>query len=335
MSTHPHVPSRHIAWEQLQDRIREGVPFVHRIPAPGPGVPFVDIVVSEKGRELAMWVPCMIPEETIVSPLAEIDIAIVQTHGGQMIEVRTGLSILFQEIYSFFVSVSDKIQMHGSNPFAAINETLDGWRELLKARAILSEETQLGLRGELYLLRLLTTVIGDQALAAWTGPLGQPHDFRVGDLELEAKATRGAVHAHIINGLRQLEPSPGHRLYVFSVRLAPAGAMAGTTLPDDIEETRLALGVAAQADFGKIMRDRFGYRKEHAGLYAQRLQLAGMPCLIPVDESCPRLSALLLASVPHRGRIGDVRYRANFEGLGFPQGSPEFQAVICSAIAAT
>lgn len=331
MTSHTQTPSRHIAWEQLQERIREGIPFVHRIPAPHPALPSVDIRVSENGRELSMWVPCAVPEESIVSPLVEIDISLIPTPAGQMIEIKTRLPILFQEIYSFFVSVIDKIQLDNANPFAAINETLERWRELLKTRAILSEEAQLGLRGELHLLRTLVLAIGDHALAAWTGPQNQPHDFRVGDLELEVKTTCGAVHAHIINGLGQLEPSPGHRLYVFSLRLAPAGAMAGTTLPDDIENTRLALGMA-QGKFDKIIRDRFGYRKEHAGFYTRRLQLADKACLIPVDESCPRLSAPLLASVPHRGRIGDVRYRVNFEGLGVPEGSGEFDAIISGAV---
>ena len=332
MTTDPSVPSRHIAWEQLHERIREGVPFVHRIPAPAPELSHVDILVSEKGKELAMWVPWADAQEIVVSPLAEIDISVVPTLAGKMLQIRTDLPVLFQAIYGFFVSVSDKIQLDSATPLSAINETLDGWRELLRTRALLSEERQLGLRGELHLLRMLALVVGDHALAAWTGPLGQPHDFRIGDLELEAKATCGAVHAHIISSLQQMEASPGHRLYVFSLRMAPAGAMAGTTLPDDIERTRTALGSAAQIGFDKTIRDKCGYRTEHAALYSLRLQLAGPSYMIPVDESCPRLSTSLLASVPHRGRISDVRYRANFEGLGFAEGSPEFEAIVSSVI---
>jgi hypothetical protein len=328
MTSFTQPPSRHIAWEQLQERLKEGVPFVHRVSAPNPSRLSVDIRVSENGKELSLWVPCAVPEQKIDSPLIEIAFSLILTERGPMIEIKTRLPILFQEIYSFFVSVIDKIQLDNANPFAAINETLEGWRELLKTRAILSEEAQLGLRGELHLLRMLVGVIGDEALAAWTGPQNQPHDFRIRDLELEVKTTCGAVHAHIINGLGQMEPSPGHRLYVFSLRMAPAGAMAGTTLPDDIEHTRLALGLSVQVRFEHLIRDRFGYRKEHAGFYIRRLQLADKACLIPVDESCPRLSAPLLASVPHRGLISDVRYRINFEGLGFPEGSQEFQAII-------
>jgi hypothetical protein len=312
----------------LQIRIKEGVPFVHRVPALKSHVSPIDIRVSENGKELSMWVPSLESEETIVSPLAEIDISLFQLKSERFIVVKTDHPILFQEIYGFFVSVIDKIHIEDLDIHSAINETLEAWRELLKARAILSDEVQLGLRGELHVLRALISFIGDEALSAWIGPQNQPHDFRYKDIELEVKATTSAVHSHIINGLAQLEASPGRRLYVFSLRLTPAGAMAGTTLPDDIELTKLALGLTVQGRFEQIIRKHFGYRTEHAALYTRRLQIADKACLISVDDSCPRLSAPLLASVPHRNSISDVRYRVNFEGLGFSEGSNEFHTIL-------
>lgn len=322
---------RHLAWEQLKDRIKDGIPFVYRIPSPTTDGPSIDILVSELGAELSMWIPCTTPMTPPPSPLVEIDISLITTPTGQKIEIKTRLASLFQEIYSFFVSISDKIQLNQADPFAAVHETLDGWRELLKTRAILSEEAQLGLRGELHILRMLTTIIGDQALAAWTGPQKQPHDFRIGAVELEAKATTGVTHTHIINGLRQLEPSPGHRLYVYSMRFAPAGAKAGTTLSEDIEATRAELGSAARIRFDAIIKEHFGYRNEHSVHYRLNLQVAGTTQLILVDDSCPRLTVPLIQSIPHRGRISDVSYRANFEGLGFSVGISEFYDVISSA----
>ena len=331
MSLHERLHSRHIAWEQLQARISEGIPFVHRVPAPNPSLCSIDIRVAENGTELSMWVPCERRDELVVSPLVEIDISSIQTQSGSYIEIKTTLPILFQEIYSFFVSVIDKIQLNQLSPYIAIDETLEGWRELLEKRTILSEEAQVGLRGELHVLRLLISVIGDDALLAWIGPQNQPHDFRLKNIELEVKATCGAIHAHIINGLGQLEPSPAHRLYVFSLRLTLAGAKAGSTLCDDIELTKRAFSLAWQWKFERIVREKFGYRKEHASLYTSRLQVADKACLIPVDASCPRLSVPLLSSIPHRGSLSDFRYRVNFEGLGFSEGSHEFDAIILSA----
>jgi Putative PD-(D/E)XK family member, (DUF4420) len=321
------ISSRHITWEQLQARIREGIPFVHRIPAPNPTVPALEIRMSELGQELALWLPCTGSGKAVLSPLAEIDIDVIQTTTGQMIEIRTRSESLYQEIYNFFVSVIDKVQLNGVDPFVALSETIEGWRELLKARVILSEEAQLGLRGELNLLRRLISVIGDNALMAWTGPQRQPHDFRFGEIEIEVKVTRGSKHRHIINGLAQLEASPSHRLYVYSLCLAPAGAEAGTTLSDDIGSTREMLQPIAQDRFRRILKDHFGYRQEHSFYYQQPMQLANKPLLIVVDAGCPRLTSELIGSVPHRERIDDVQYRANFEGLGFQDGSVEFQAV--------
>lgn len=326
------LKSRHISWENLRERIMMGIPFVHRIPSPNIGAPAVDIRVSENGTELALWIPCVQNGEISVSPLSEIDICLKLTHEGQFIEIKSSVSPLFQEMYNFFVSVSDKIQLNGINPRVALAETLDGWRDLLKTRTILSEEAQLGLRGELIFLRRLILMMGDDALSAWTGPIKQPHDFRFGAVEFEVKATRGATHEHIINGLGQLEPSPAHKLYVLSIRFAPAGANAGTTLSTDIEKTRNSLQPIKQKEFDRILETYFGYRKEHADFYVEKLQLADKPSVIPVDDNCPRITRNLLMELPHRSRIGEIRYRACFEGLGFDSESDEFNAILLHAL---
>jgi len=316
--------SRHITWEQLQARITEGIPFVHRIPAPNPAVPALDIRVSEGGQQLALRLPSSTPQ-TVLSPLEEIEIDVLQTTLGQMIEVRTRCATLYQEIYNFFVSVIDKVQLSGLDPVFALDDTIEGWRELLRARVILSDEAQLGLRGELHMLRLLISALGDNALTAWIGPQKQRHDFRFGEVEIEVKTTRGSKHRHIINGLAQLEPSPSHELYVYSLCFTSAGAEAGTTLSEDIQWTRDQLLPVAQERFSRILRDHFRYMQEHSPYYREKLQLANRPVLILVDEHCPRLTKELLGTVPHRGQIDEVQYRVNFEGLGFQESSAEFK----------
>jgi hypothetical protein len=322
------VTSRHISWEELGARIASGIPFVHRIPAPQAGMPAVDIRVSERGEELAMWIPTDGNGTLSVSPLAAVAIEVIPGQAGRIIEIRTRMPALFQEIYGFFVSVSDKIQLNNTDPFAAVAETLDAWRDLLKAQAVLSEEAQLGLRGELHFMRQLIGRIGDAALAAWTGPQRQPHDFRVGGSEFEVKTTRSVHHVHVVNGLHQLEPSPGRQLYIHSLRVAPAGAHAGTTLPQEIDQTRALLSPTGQLGLDRILRVHFGYGPERADWYPLRLQPAAPPRLVPVDASCPRITAQMLSSIPHADRLGDVRYRVNLEGLGHPEGSPAYDAIL-------
>ena len=305
-----------------------GIPFVHRIPAPESCASSIDIRVSERGEELAMWLPIEESGTLSVFPLITVAIEIVPTPAGKVIEIRTRTPALFQEIYGFFVSIIDKIQLNHADPFGALAETVEAWRDLLKAQAIMSEEMQLGLRGELHFMRLLISQIGDLALMAWTGPLCQPHDFRVGRSEFEIKATRSVNHVHIVNGLRQLEASPEHQLYIFSLRMAPAGAHAGTTLPEEIMHTRELLSPPTKLQLDRILRNHYGYAAEHADWYPQSLQPAGLPRLVPVDEACPRITARMLSEIPHNDRISDVRYRINLEGMGYQEGSTGYDAVL-------
>lgn len=320
--------SRHISWEQLSDRIALGIPFVHRVPAPRPGLPPLDIRVSEHGKELALWIPTGPGASLSVSPLAMLAIEVLPTPAGQVIEIRTRTPPLFQDIYGFFVSIIDKIQLNDAAPSAALTETVDAWRDLLQAQSILSDEAQLGLRGELQFMRHLVARIGDEALAAWTGPHRQPHDFRVGVCEFEVKTTRGVGHVHVINGIHQLEPSPDHQLFIYSVRLAPSGAKAGTTLPEDIDQTRDLLSPTGKLRLDRVLRTQYGYVSEHADWYPQRLQPASLPRLVLVDAACPRLTSEMLSTVPHFNLISDLRYRVNLDGMGYPEGSIEYEALL-------
>jgi hypothetical protein len=320
--------SRHITWEELSKRIAAGIPFVHRIPAPYAGVPALDIQVSEHGGELSLRMPVERIGALSVSPLAAVTIEVIPTSDGLMIEISARMAALFPEIYGFFVSVTDKVQLDRTDPFTALADTVDGWRQLLQAQAVLSEEAQLGLRGELIFMRRLIGQIGSSALDAWTGPQRQPHDFRAGGREFEVKTTRSTDHVHVVNGLRQLEPSPGRELYIYSLRLAPAGAYAGTTLPDEIALTRALLSPSGRLRLDHTLRVFYGYVSEHAGLYPLRMQSAGHALIVPVDQACPRITGSMIEAMPHAARISDVRYRVNLEGLGYPEDSPEYIAIL-------
>jgi hypothetical protein len=332
MSENLKKESRHITWEQLKERIQAGIPFVHRIPSPDGEGPALDIIVSEYGAELSLRIACRNTDKAVLSNLEELEVRQVSTVSGPMLEVKTKAQILYQEVYGFFVSVADKVQLDKIEPLEAIEETLDGWRELIKTQAILSEEAQLGLRGELYFLRGLFKIAGNEALTAWIGPERQPHDFRIGALEFEVKTTRSTSHTHIINGLTQLEASSDHSLYLFSMRLSPAGAHSGTTLPEEIEKTQALLNQKGRKQLDRILRTHFNYRPEHADYYTLRLILADTPLLVPVDDACPRLTNDLLSSVPLRSRIYNVSYFANLDGLGYAEDSEKFKTLMTSAI---
>lgn len=318
--------TRHLTWTVLEERIREGIPFVFRIPAPKVAATAVavDIVSSADGAELVMRIPIYNLDEKLPLSTRDIEIAQVQDDAGQAIIVKSSVQRLYQELYNFFISVTDKIQLDGETPTEAIRATLEVWKDILRPIDALSDNAQTGLRGELLFLRILATMYGDRALEAWTGPNMQPHDFRFGNSEVEVKTTRGTTHSHIINGLTQLQPSPGHKLFIFSLRLTTAGLADGSTLLEEIDKTRSMFSSRHVRLFDIIISDSYHIDNKRTGLYSEKLKIASVGRLIPVDEKCPRLTPSLLDHLPLRALISDVQYRVNLDHLGFAEGTKDF-----------
>jgi hypothetical protein len=198
----------------------------------------------------------------------------------------------------------------------------------------MSEETQAGLFGELWLLERLIGAQGVDALDAWVGPVRQPHDFRLGDVELEVKTTSGAKRIHTINGLGQLQPSLDCSLYIVSLKLANAGA-GGQTLPEAVAsiEAGLSSSHAALLRFRAALAT-VGYDPLDAALYSRRRRLRDAAVLIPVTDGTPRLTSEAMAQIDPRfapDRISGVVYSVDVEGFGFPDGTDAFHAVVPAA----
>ncbi len=73
---------------------------------------------------------------------------------------------------------------------------------------LLSPEEEIGLFGELAVLRVLLDGEADPAglCACWVGPLGALHDFRFGSGAMEVKTTVLGAHSYArITGLGQLD----------------------------------------------------------------------------------------------------------------------------------
>lgn len=111
----------------------------------------------------------------------------------------------------------------GEGPEAAVHGTIQDFRNLL-ARTPEDDVplTKLcGLIGELVVLETLTAKL-PAALGAWTGPIGQRHDFRRLDIAIEVKTSlRSDASRVIIHGPEQLLPPPNGRLHLAHVRVEP------------------------------------------------------------------------------------------------------------------
>lgn len=320
--------ARHLEWRNFRSLIEDGVPAVQ----PVSGQPPVHVFVDESGDRIGLRV--LIEPGTIIpaSPLADVSIGRVVVAGSTTLEVSTRAAHLFVEFYGLLEDLADRIQVDGLSPLLAFDETIANWKALLRATDRLSEEQQLGLAGELWTLIRIMSAHGPEAFGAWTGPLGEPHDFRMGDLELEVKSTRGHRRVHIISSIDQLMPSSGRTLFLLSLQLQAAGHGAGWTLPDLVAAARSLL--AGQPPLAKRLEESlviaWRYSDEHAGSYDQRLEFRALPVLIEVNSGFPRVTRSMIDAYvgDESRRISDLHYRLDVEGYGVADGSPGFLAIL-------
>jgi hypothetical protein len=137
----------------------------------------------------------------------------------------------------------------------------------------------------------------------------------------------------MISGPRQLVASRGCRLYVLSLQFEPAGAADGQALPDAVASVRgLLEGHAHALDaFNRMLGGRTSYRDEDAAMYTDRYRLRTTPSLVPVGTGFPRITPDLLTRALGKevaGRVSDVRYRINLEGMGVLDGSTAFRRIL-------
>lgn len=147
---------------------------------------------------------------------------------------------------------------------------LEAWRACLKARRLgLSMESQLGLIGELIVLRVVAAEMGYAgAVGAWQGPLQGIHDFNHAGIAIEVKTVLGPGSWLRISRLAQLETTGLSALAMARPRLHESAI--GTSLADSVKEIRDSIGrddPAALAEFNERMI-RAGYLEIDAAMYA-------------------------------------------------------------------
>lgn len=197
-------------------------------------------------------------------------------------------------------------------------ERIRAWQEFMRkgARA-LSAESEIGLVGELVLLR---TILGEgvplaMAIKSWAGPFHGPRDFELGTGSMEAKATLSAVGFRAkIDSLEQLDDSVRQPLFLVGIRLRQTDA--GQSLPELVTEMRDI--AASQAGVAHLLSERLiaaGYADIHAAYYVRHFVVSNTR-FVEVTDGFPRLT---LGNVP----IGVMKatYEIDFDkaaGLNIP-----------------
>lgn len=322
---------RHLEWRNFRRLIEDGIPAAQ----PVSGSPAVVVFVSEGGARIGLRAPIPADAKVPASPLADIDVRTTKTpgepEGALLLEVSTSATRLFAEFYGLLEDLADRIQLRGVPPVAALAETISNWKALLRPAERLSEEQQIGLLGELWLLERLIRADGPSAVHAWTGPLAEPHDFRRGVHEIEVKSTRSRGRVHMISSLEQLQPSPDRELYLLSLQFEPAGT-GGWSLPEQVDSIRSLLNQSLELleTFEQGLLVGWRYADIHAGGYQDRFTFRVRPMLVAVTSGFPKITSQALDAMigVEAKRITDIQYRLDVAGLGVMEGSAEFAAIV-------
>ena len=188
------------------------------------------------------------------------------------------------------------------------------WHRLLEGGRDrrLGEDAQRGVIGELIVLdsHLLPVLARDDAVRAWTGPLGAVHDFEVGAVHMEAKASGGSKASVKISSEHQLDGAGADRLFlhvaeVLAVADDTPGAFTLTRFAASIRD-RLARGdgFAVGAFEDRLCATGFDWADD----YSDRWWLAGRKTLYEVRDGFPRV---IPATIPVG--VARVRYEISLD----------------------
>ncbi len=188
--------------------------------------------------------------------------------------------------------VVEAVLVQRREPWAAVATTIRAWQSAWKlARPEMEKSVQIGLFGELLVLRnLMIPSLGPAAVAQWSGPESERHDFIAGQVHLEVKTTtRKSRHEHEISRLDQLRVPAGRQLLVVSVRLEESigGEETVATCMDSV--TDLLRGDAAALDEFMAKMVKLGWSEEMRRSGELLRFTVRDASVYPVDAEFPRL----------------------------------------------
>ncbi len=243
--------------------------------------------------------------------LQHVSVDTVAEEDGEWFRLHVTARDLRYEAYGFVVSVVQSMR-GGASFAAATGAALTNLRSIIAARRRLTTDQQLGLMGELLVVRrLLDATLETDVVDWWLGPLAEQHDFGFPDFDIEVKTTTAERRSHVISGTGQLRPNPGRPLWLVSVQLTRAGgAVGGLSLAALVGQVRSRLSARRERFLEYLVAT--GWRDTDEDLYHDRFLLRSRPAAYPVDEDFPALTPERLASaVPNSDLVSAVSYRVD------------------------
>jgi hypothetical protein len=180
----PDLDDRHLTTEALLEHWDSGVPVL----IPIAGTPTLWLRIDPQLNRLTLRAP--VPPEFAL-PINDRTLVAVETRmdgGIRYLEISTTDGRIVIDGHKMLMAVADRIQLEAMDPAAALDKTLETWASILATRTRMSLQAEVGLFGELLLVR--TLLISSAAPAgAWRGGLSEEHDFGFEDADLEVKTT--------------------------------------------------------------------------------------------------------------------------------------------------
>lgn len=219
----------------------------------------------------------------------------------------------------FAIMVVDVLRTLGATAGTANRDVLDAFLErvrewqafMARTHRPLSPDVQIGLLGELWMLRLLAdTSLGADALDCWQGPLRAAQDFHVrgGAMEVKSTVRTGSFLARI-NSIEQLD---GDRAPIFLCAFRFEENTDGISLVGLVSELRARFGLAGVQRRFEALLMVMGYLDEHAPLYGRSLTLKDARAL-RVEGDMPRLTRAALPAA-----IRSAAYVLDLDALEVP-----------------
>ncbi|TMU20382.1 PD-(D/E)XK motif protein [Halomonas sp. ATBC28] len=199
---------------------------------------------------------------------------------------------LFASLCMDIVSAGEQ----GETPSDALDRTVRRtlrWHHLLRGGSSerLSVEEQRGLLGELQVLQLLCTVIGEEAaIEAWRGPEDGAKDFELNGMCMEVKARRGASKPQVqISSADQLADVAGAEVFLLVHDVDAAIKPEGMTLSDHVQVVEDIFKFASLTAYGTWERllTATGFDWSHD--FSDRRWIIGKRTAFRVEDGFPRI----------------------------------------------
>lgn len=219
-------------WANLKALPREGGVLAERV---DPDIPGCLLGVDDDSC-LHLMIAIGEQPDDIPQDLEAVVVRVIETDRLYLdISARGHFEMIFTPIAKqMFIGVT----VQGRRPIDVVNDTIAEFRGALKpTRATLSVPEQIGLIGELWVLRnVLVPALGTRASRHWSGPHAERHDFVGERAHVEVKTTTRSDDRHEISRQDQLKAPEGKKLLLASIQLekTDGGEMTVATLIDEV-----------------------------------------------------------------------------------------------------